>query len=263
MVKSRNQKRDLDDLSSITHTGKADEIIFKEGDDASVMFVIEEGEIELTKMYGGEKKQLGRLGSGDFFGEMSLLEEQPREAAARSITDYKIVEIDASTFDQLIQENPEIAVRMLRKLSRRLMEVHEAEARAQEIARGALGPAEEKRPKKPKAAVKKKKSGKPFLFYEPTSDQFEIRTKGVTTIGRYDRSAEYTPDVDFTSLNTDTVSRRHARILKRDDGFYLQEEIARNGTFVNGKKVRKGKMVRLRDGDSVAFGTLTTVFRSP
>ena len=46
---------------------------------------------------------------------MSLLEEQPRQVSARALTGYKLLRIDHSTFDQMVEEKPEIAVRMLRK----------------------------------------------------------------------------------------------------------------------------------------------------
>jgi CRP-like cAMP-binding protein len=258
MVKAVNPDTD-DDLSSITLSGSAGDVIYSEQDEGTEMFVIQSGQIELTKVYGGEVRQIAKLGTGDFFGEMSLLEEQQREATATAITDYKLVTIDPSTFDELIQQNPEIAVRMLRKLSKRLMEVHEAEARAHEIAAGALGSI----PKK-SAEDKQQETGESrreaYFTCGPNEDRFRVKASGITTIGRYDRSADYRPDVDLTSLDTDTVSRRHARVLVRSGNFLLQQEIARNGTFVNGRKLNKGETVTLEDGDKVAFGTLEMVF---
>src|SRR5258708_38747540 len=69
---------------------------------------------------GGADRVLAVLEKGDFFGEMSVLEDMPRAASARALTDARLLQINGSTFDQLLQGNPEIAVRMLRKLSRRL-----------------------------------------------------------------------------------------------------------------------------------------------
>jgi hypothetical protein len=287
MVKAR--KPETDELAAITLTGKTGDVVYQEGDAGTDMFVIEEGTVELTKQYAGEERPIAELETGDFFGEMSLLEGLPREATATARTKYKILRIDASTFDELIQVNPEIAVRMLRKLSRRLMKVHEAEARALEIARGALRPVEpakraDKRAgpvgpggtvgnveavdgaRQKTAAGRRKAPSNPYLVHPTTGEKFDVKTSGVTTIGRYDRAAEYAPDVDFTSVSADTiVSRRHARILKKDDGYYLEEvdkPAPPNGTYVNGRRLVKGEKVRLNDGDTVAFGTLSTVFHA-
>ena len=60
----------------------------------------------------------------------------PLIASAKALTDYKLLRINHSTFDHMVQENPEIAVRMLRKLSRRLRDRQEADLRADKIARG-------------------------------------------------------------------------------------------------------------------------------
>ncbi len=267
MVKARQQEPDADDLSDITIRGKAGDVIYEEGDAAAVMFVIEEGAVELRMHYAGEDRSMGVLEAGDFFGEMSLLEGQPREATATAKEDYKIISIDASTFDELIQVNPEIAVRMLRKLSRRLLKFHEAEARALEIARGALKPAvEAKKKTKTRAPARQEEPAKASLLHKPTGEVFDLKPSGITTIGRYDRSADIAPDVDFTAISADTiVSRRHARILKKDDGYYL-EEVDKppppNGTYVNGRRLVKGERVRLNNGDIVAFGTLSTTFQS-
>src|SRR4029077_11264090 len=86
------------------------------------MFIIHEGKIEILNQVGGKETVLAVLEKGDFFGEMSVLEEMPRAASARAITDTRLLQINGSTFDQMLRDNPEIAVRMMRKLSRRLRE---------------------------------------------------------------------------------------------------------------------------------------------
>ena len=86
------------------------------------MYIIHEGRIEILKQIQGEQRQLAVLEKGDFFGEMSILEDLPRTASARAIGDVKLLLINGATFDQMLRTNPEIAVRMMRKLSRRLRE---------------------------------------------------------------------------------------------------------------------------------------------
>lgn len=101
---------------------KAGEYIFRENDPGDVMFIIEKGQVEIVKRIGEEDRRLTLFEPGDFFGEMSILEDLPRGASARAVTDCKLLQIDHSTFDQMLRENPEIGIRMMRSLSRRLRE---------------------------------------------------------------------------------------------------------------------------------------------
>src|SRR3954470_18458217 len=101
---------------------KAGEHIFREGDLGTEMYIINEGKVEILNVVGDEEQVLAVLEKGDFFGEMAVLEDLPRAASARAVTDVKLLQINGSTFDQLLRNNPEIAVRMMRKLARRLRE---------------------------------------------------------------------------------------------------------------------------------------------
>src|SRR4030095_15022610 len=104
---------------------KAGEYVFREGELGTEMYIINEGKVEIINQVGDEEQVLAILEKGDFFGEMSVLEDLPRAASARAATDIRLLQINGSTFDQLLQGNPEIAVRMMRKLSRRLRETDE------------------------------------------------------------------------------------------------------------------------------------------
>lgn len=101
---------------------KEGQLIITEGELEKEMYIIEEGKVEIVKRVGKGERQLRVLEPGDFFGEMAILDDQPRSASARAITDCKLLLIDPSTFDQMLRQYPEIAVRMLRKLSQRLRE---------------------------------------------------------------------------------------------------------------------------------------------
>ena len=104
MGEKERKKPDLDDVTSFVVTGKSGDTVFREGDAGEEMYIIQKGEIEILKSFGPETHRLALLEVGDFFGEMSLLEELPREASARSLTDYQVLRIDPSTFDQMVQD---------------------------------------------------------------------------------------------------------------------------------------------------------------
>src|SRR5262245_41481966 len=140
MVKSVSQAPNLDDIAKFTVSGDAGNVIYKEGDTGRDMFIIQEGKVEIQKPKGAETLKPTVLGPGDFFGELSLFEDQRRDTTAKGVTQYRLLRIDRTTLDQLVQENPEIAVRMLYRLASRLREHEEALRRASEIAAGALHP---------------------------------------------------------------------------------------------------------------------------
>jgi predicted component of type VI protein secretion system len=59
-----------------------------------------------------------------------------------------------------------------------------------------------------------------------------------------------------------SLSRRHATLLRQGDEFHVREEPGvRNGTFVNGKRLKAGVPVKLKEGDEIAFGLIKTVLR--
>src|SRR5205807_3286047 len=81
----------------------AGEVIFREGDLGTEMYIISEGKVEILNRMGEEDRVLAVLEKGDFFGEMSVLEDLPRAATARALTDSRLLQINGSTFDQMLQ----------------------------------------------------------------------------------------------------------------------------------------------------------------
>jgi len=268
---------DLDDLSKFLLSADAGAFIFKEQESGADMYIIRSGQVELLKKHGGSERQILLLEAGDFFGEMSLLEGGPREVSARAVGPVELLRIDASTFDRIVQEAPEIPVRMLRKLCKRLREYQEHDARAAAIAMGPIpsvsgsmkahppvAPEPEPPPVPPAVpagAVDTPTIGAAVLV-DPTSRKMFELSAGESTVGRVDRLTGFSPDVDLSSLDTQrTLSRRHAKIVQKGGDYFVREEIGtRNGTFVNGQRVQTGVDVKLTSGDRVRFGMIETTF---
>jgi CRP-like cAMP-binding protein len=95
-------------------------VIFEEGDPGSRMYVIQTGRVRVVKQMGGRSLALAVLGPGDFFGEMALLEGQPRSASAVVAEPSRILELDEQAFADLVRGNGEVGLKLLRKLSARL-----------------------------------------------------------------------------------------------------------------------------------------------
>jgi CRP/FNR family cyclic AMP-dependent transcriptional regulator len=99
---------------------RAGEVLFREGESGEEMFVIQSGVVRITKAVRGEERPLATLGRGEFIGEMAILNAKPRTATATVIEDAKMLVIGARTLEAMIANNSEIALRLIKKLARRL-----------------------------------------------------------------------------------------------------------------------------------------------
>jgi CRP-like cAMP-binding protein len=101
------------------------EMVFREGDPARDMYVVVGGEMEVLKRsQGGVDARVALLGPGDWFGEMSILDVQPRSASVRVLAPSRLIRIRASDLDSLYRHDTKsyaiIVLNIARELSRRL-----------------------------------------------------------------------------------------------------------------------------------------------
>ena len=103
-----------------------DAIIFEEGSVGDYMYLIREGQVKVTKMSeDGREKILEILGSGDFMGEMALVDREPRSASIKTTRPCVLLALSRQDFLGLLRENPEISMGIIRELTRRLRETDE------------------------------------------------------------------------------------------------------------------------------------------
>jgi CRP-like cAMP-binding protein len=234
---------------------KAGEYIFREGDLGTEMYIINEGKVAILNVVGDEEQVLAELEKGDFFGEMSVLEDLPRAASARAATDVRLLQINGSTFDQLLQGNPEIAVRMMRKLSRRLRD-------ADEMLKSLLGTKVGGSRELPLPVAQVPAEGPERLVHPPSGMEFHLSNGSETTIGRKDPVTGIYPDIDLTPVDSQrSVSRRHAKIYRRGNKYFFGEEIGTmNSTFLNGRRMDTGIPGEIKPGDELRCGVVVLRF---
>ena len=109
------------ELEAISRAGKEvshteGDVLAREGDSGVGFFMIQDGTAKVS--VGGKARS--RLGPGDFFGEISLLDGGPRSATVTAETDVKLLGLTAWVFKGLIEQNPQIALKMLRVMASRL-----------------------------------------------------------------------------------------------------------------------------------------------
>jgi CRP/FNR family cyclic AMP-dependent transcriptional regulator len=95
-------------------------VLFREGEPGKEMFVLQSGKVAISKKVRDVEKVLAILGPGEFFGEMAIISNKPRNASAIVENDARLLVIDPKTFEGMIRGNSEIAVRMIKKLAERL-----------------------------------------------------------------------------------------------------------------------------------------------
>ncbi|MBN2383703.1 Crp/Fnr family transcriptional regulator [bacterium] len=98
------------------------QVIFSEGDRGEEMFIIHSGKVKISKRIGDVQKTLAILDKGEFFGEMSILNNKPRSATVEVIEEGHLLVIDRKTFETMIRNNVEIALRMIKKMANRLQQ---------------------------------------------------------------------------------------------------------------------------------------------
>jgi HD-GYP domain-containing protein (c-di-GMP phosphodiesterase class II) len=98
-------------------------VIIEERTEAERFFIIYKGKIEITKRFESDEEfVLSVQSDGDFFGEMALLDEQPRSATARALEPTIVLETSRKNFETLLYKAPMLAYRIMRELSSRLRE---------------------------------------------------------------------------------------------------------------------------------------------
>ncbi len=105
------------ELGKVFHDG---EIIFKEGDSAEVMYVIQAGKVRITRDGPFGKLTLGILHSGEIFGEMALFDRLPRSATAVASGDARILSVDRKKLFPTVSKDPTLLFKILETMSQRI-----------------------------------------------------------------------------------------------------------------------------------------------
>jgi signal transduction histidine kinase len=97
--------------------------IFKEGDTGDGLYVVQDGLVQISALIGqGERRVLSRVGPGDFFGEMAVLDNEPRSASASAEIDTRVYFVPRDALLQMLERSPRLGASLVRVVSRRLRE---------------------------------------------------------------------------------------------------------------------------------------------
>jgi len=95
---------------------KAGDVVFREGDEAKELFVIKNGRVRVQI----GNRTVTELGQDNIFGEMALIDSEPRSATVTAITDVELVPVSEKQFLFLVSQTPFFALKVMRVLAQRL-----------------------------------------------------------------------------------------------------------------------------------------------
>lgn len=99
----------------------AGHIIFEEGDPGDALYIIEEGSVEISALIGGQKRCIfSRFGPGEYFGEMSVVDSQPRSATASCEVQTVVSVVPCDKVWQIFERSPDVLVAMMKEFSLRM-----------------------------------------------------------------------------------------------------------------------------------------------
>lgn len=269
----------------------AGQAVYAEGDSGSTMYIIEAGTVDLLLAARGAEP-IASYGPGDFFGEASMLAEQPRFSSAIVRKPVRLLKIERAGFANLLARHVEIGIAIICKLAQRhqqcelrlasaLLEAAQkrkpTSAPPREPARAApaapgetlqqsarLEPPpsrttiEPPRASPPVAKLRggcalKHAKGSVFAL-DPALNEF--------LVGRPDPRAGINPEIDLSEVDpTRSLSRRHARLVRQGQLFFVREDARTvNGTFVNNVRIGTGVDVPVKPGDTLRFGAVEVEF---
>ncbi len=114
---------------AVPRSFEAGQVVFREGDRSDTCYVVHEGRARAVREHGGRTLTLATFGRSDIFGELALFEDEHRSATVETLEPMSAVAVLGPDMRRLMAEHPQIAMRLLVALGRRLRETNERLAR--------------------------------------------------------------------------------------------------------------------------------------
>lgn len=108
---------------------EAGEIVFREDDDSDTCYIVRSGSARAVRAHGGRTLTLANFGPGDIFGELAMFVDERRSATVQATAELEALAILGGDMRRLLREHPDIAVKLIAALGRRLRQTNERLAR--------------------------------------------------------------------------------------------------------------------------------------
>jgi CRP/FNR family transcriptional regulator len=115
---------------AVPRTFGASHVIFREGDASDTCYIVRRGHARAVRAHGdGRTITLAHFGPGDIFGELAMFDDERRSATVETLDDVDVIAVLGPDMRRLLREHPDISVRLVISLGRRLREANERIAR--------------------------------------------------------------------------------------------------------------------------------------
>ena len=115
---------------AVPRSFRGGEVVFREGDDSDTCYVVRSGHARAVREHGdGRQITLATFGPGDFFGELAMFDNERRSATIEAVDALGVLGIPGVDMRSLLSRHPEIAVKLVISLGRRLRAANERLAR--------------------------------------------------------------------------------------------------------------------------------------
>ncbi len=105
-------------------------VVFREGDPSDACYIVRSGRARATRMHGdGRTLTLAHFGPGDTFGELAMFDDERRTSTVETTTDVEALVMLGADMRRLLREHPQLAVKLVVSLGRRLRDANERIAR--------------------------------------------------------------------------------------------------------------------------------------
>jgi CRP-like cAMP-binding protein len=124
--------KELTQVAAVTvpRTFDAGHVIFREGDQSDTCYIVRSGHARAVREHGdGRTLTLAHFGPGDIFGELAMFDDERRSATVETLDPVDAIAVLGADMRRLLREHPEISVKLVISLGRRLREANERIAR--------------------------------------------------------------------------------------------------------------------------------------
>jgi CRP/FNR family transcriptional regulator, cyclic AMP receptor protein len=233
------------------------EVLFRQGDPSDYVLRINSGSVEILREVRDISLVLGSVVTGQFVGEMGVIEKRPRSATARAITDVDAEQFSVLEFFQRVSADPTMAAELLLRLSVRLREIEDKISDDLPLAH--------RMAKDREASVLEASTGR--VQFELVAESIalgqRIGTQPITVdhfpfvVGRRPRPGEKVPkrvpDLVLDDQEPFRISRQHFMIARVHSGLVVRDLNSALGTSVNGKPIGShfpSDVAELRSGEN-------------
>ncbi len=219
-------------------TFKTGELIIKQGDLGCNAYRITRGQVEVFLSRSKKSFVLGRLGAGEFFGEMGMIEDKPRSASVQAVEPTDVEVITPRDFNEFILKNPDKLIPYLKSFFERLRRANELsffQLPSSEPPTESSGSSSEIDPGTVRMAAQTEELRRRIPKPEVLIHKFPYR------IGRWSENVQADVFVSNDLLIRDEspyqISRNHCAIEREGDHYCVLDRGSAQGTAVNGKRI--------------------------